>query len=89
MPKPQRQIRSYKLINNSMMFKDVLNEYYSPEDDKLNQTKKDDTRRPRLTLRHLNKLRKVRELKKLEMAAHKNFVKVMYGAPPEGEEPMM
>jgi hypothetical protein len=73
-----------------MKFKDVLNEYYYPEDDKLNQTKKDDTRRPRLTLRHLNKLRKVRELKKLELAAHKDFVKTMYGAKAEGgEEPML
>lgn len=72
-----------------MNFKDVLNEYYSPEEDKLNQTKKDDTRRPRLTLRHLNKLRKVRELKKLEMASHKDFVKAMYGKQAGGEEEPM
>lgn len=73
-----------------MKFREYLPENYFPEDDKLNQTSKDDTRRPRLTLRHLNKLRKIRELKKLEMAAHKDFVKVMYGPGAgggDGEEP--
>lgn len=64
-----------------MNFKEFLPENYFPEDDKQNQTELNDTRRPRLTLRHLNKLRKIRELKKLEMAAHKDFVKVMYGQP--------
>ena len=66
---------------------EMLIENYWPEDDKFNQAELDDTRRPRLTLRHLNKLRKIQELKKLEMMAHKDFVKTMYGTPPEGEEP--
>jgi len=46
-----------------------------------------DTRRPRLTLRHLNKLRKIQELKALEMEAHGDFVRTMYGTPEEGAEP--
>ena len=66
---------------------EMLLENYWPEDDKQNQHKLDDTRRPRLTLRHLNKLRKIQELKKMEMLAHKDFVKQMYGTPPEGEGP--
>jgi hypothetical protein len=66
---------------------EMLIENYWPEDDKQNQAELNDTRRPRLTLRHLNKLRKIQELKKLEMLAHKDFVKTMYGTPPEGEEP--
>ena len=63
--------------------KQILNEYYDPEEDKLNQARLSDTRRPRLTLRHLNKLRKVRELRKMEQAAHSDFVKDMYGASEE------
>jgi len=31
----------------------------------------------------LNKLRKIQELKKLEGEAHAQFVKQMYGTPPE------
>lgn len=65
----------------------MLLENYWPEDDKFNQAELGDTRRPRLTLRHLNKLRKIQELKKLEMMAHKDFVKTMYGTPEEGAEP--
>lgn len=66
---------------------EMLLENYWPEDDKFNQAELGDTRRPRLTLRHLNKLRKIQELKKLEMAAHKDFVKTMYSDPVEGAEP--
>ena len=61
----------------------ILNENYWPEDDEHNKMEYDDTRRPRLTLRHLNKLRKIQELKKLEGEAHAEFVKKMYGTPPE------
>lgn len=65
----------------------IINEHYEPADDKMNQTKLSDTRRPRLTLRHLNKLRKIQELKRLENDAHDEFVKQMYGTPVEGGEP--
>ena len=65
----------------------IINENYFPEDDKANQITMDDTRRPRLTLRHLNKLRKIQELKRLEQEAHAGFVKTMYGTPVEGGEP--
>ncbi len=64
--------------------KQILNEYYEPEEDEYNKFSLDDTRRPRLTLRHLNKLRKVRELRRMEQAAHSDFVKDMYGS--SGEE---
>jgi len=65
----------------------IITENYFPEDDEGNKTEMSDTRRPRLTLRHLNKLRKIQELKALEMEAHADFVKTMYGTPAEGEEP--
>lgn len=68
--------------------KTILNEYYSPEEDLLDMARASSNRRPRLTLRHLNKLRKVRELRDMELAAHRTFVKDMYGsaAEAEGEE---
>lgn len=68
-------------------FNRIITENYFPEDDKMNQAEMGDTRRPRLTLRHLNKLRKIQELKRLEMEAHAGFVKTMYGTPAEGAEP--
>ena len=65
----------------------IITENYFPEDDEANKTEMSDTRRPRLTLRHLNKLRKIQELKSLEMEAHDDFVRTMYGTPEEGAEP--
>lgn len=62
----------------------ILKEYYEPELDDYGKAELNDTRRPRLTLRHLNKLRKVRELRRMEQANHKEFVKAMYGS--SGEE---
>ena len=41
-----------------MKARDLLCEYYDPADDELGQAKMDDTRRPRLTMHHLQKLRK-------------------------------
>lgn len=69
-------------------YKRLITENYFPEDDEANKISMDDTRRPRLTLRHLNKLRKIQELKRLETEAHADFVKTMYGTPAEeGGEP--
>ena len=87
------------LLNKSMTDKDniheslketytrIINEHYAPEDDQQNQAELTDTRRPRLTLRHLNKLRKIQELKKLENESHAEFVRTMYAEPDEGGEP--
>ena len=68
-------------------FNRIINEHYEPADDKMNQASLTDTRRPRLTLRHLNKLRKIQELKKLESESHAEFVRTMYAEPVEGGEP--
>lgn len=39
----------------------------------------DDTRRPRLTMLHIQKLRKSRDAEKYEKAQHLNFIPDMYG----------
>ena len=45
--------------------------------------KLNDTRRPKLTLRHLNKLRKYREFKQSEMAQRDAIVAIVYQTPEE------
>ena len=56
-----------------------LREYYEAEDDKINTIKIDDTRRAKITLKHLNKLRKKRELEKLENQERLNNLGTIYG----------
>jgi hypothetical protein len=65
-----------------MKARDLLVEYYDPADDELGKAKMDDTRRPRLTMLHLQKLRKSRDAEKYETAQHLEFLPDMYGQPP-------
>ena len=44
-----------------------LFEFYEANDNKLVKQKPNDTRKVRLTLRHLNKLRKMQEIKKVDL----------------------
>lgn len=59
-----------------------------PEDDVLTPRSREpgNTRRSRLTFKHLSRLRKVRELKKLEMSAQQKFVRRMYGPAESGSD---
>lgn len=69
-----------------MNIRELLFEYYDPADDELGIAKMDDTRRPRLTFMHLQKLRRARDMEKYEQAEHINFLPDMYGqsAEPSG-----
>lgn len=58
-----------------------------PQDDQYDVRTIDQERRPRLTFRHLNRLRKVNELKELEMQEYRRFVKMMYGNSEEESSP--
>jgi hypothetical protein len=60
-----------------------LDEFYHPEQDDAILRKPEDTRKPKLTLEILNKMRKVKEIKQAEEIEHKKFVKVMYKQPSE------
>ena len=62
-----------------MNVKELLFEYYDPADDQLGTAHMDDTRRPRLTMLHLQKLRKSRDVEKYETAQHLDFLPDMYG----------
>jgi len=66
-----------------MKAKDLLVEFYDPEDDEFGKAKMDDTRRPRLTMLHIQKLRKSRDAEKYEKAQHIEFLPDMYGQAPE------
>jgi len=55
-----------------------LVEFYNPEFDEFVEKQEEDTRKAKLTLEQINKLRKYRELQKAEEVEHKKFVKVMY-----------
>lgn len=66
-----------------MFARELLVEFYDPADDQLGQAKMDDTRRPRLTLHHLQKLRKSRDAEKYEKAQHLNFLPDMYDQAPD------
>jgi hypothetical protein len=56
-----------------------------PAKNELEQSNKADTRRPRLTLEHLGKLRKMREIRKLEVESRKDLFKKIYARPPAME----
>lgn len=59
-----------------------LNEFYDVENDKWEAREAEDTRKNKLTLEDLNKLRKYRDIKRQEEQEHDKFVRVMYANPP-------
>ena len=59
-----------------------LKENYFPEYDHYHMAHISDGRKTRLTLKHLNKLRKVREMRKADQEKNKEFVATMYAQPP-------
>lgn len=60
-----------------------LREYYEAADDEITKADTTDVRKVRLTLRHLNKLRKKRELSRLENEQRATTLKDIYGAKEE------
>jgi hypothetical protein len=64
-----------------MRSNEFLLEYYEAEDDEYSNRKIDDVRRSRLTLKHLNRLRKQREIHSIEHANRTERVKTIYARP--------
>ena len=58
-----------------------LVEFYNPEFDSFVEKQKGDTRKAKLTLEQLSKLRRYREVKRAEEIEQNKFAKVMYAAP--------
>ena len=57
--------------------------YYSPEKDNYSVQKLHDTRSPKITLKHLNQLKKMRNAETLENLVRNDLLDIMYGTPPE------
>lgn len=62
---------------------EFLVEYYEAEDDEYSNRDINDVRRSRLTLKHLNRLRKQREIHKVEHASRLEKVQQIYARPSE------
>jgi hypothetical protein len=59
---------------------------YQPDQDNVEKKSFGDSRKPKLTLKMINRLKKIRASKSLEMHSKKKILGVMYGVPAEGEE---
>lgn len=73
-----------------MKARELLNEleindigYYNPSDDDLTRADYSDTRKPKLTLRHLNRLKKIRATREVDLSKHQTLLGVMYAAAEE------
>jgi hypothetical protein len=64
---------------------EIITENYDMEDDEYMKAELSDTRRPRLTIRHLNKLRKLKDARTMQDQERSGFVKKMYGAASTGD----
>tara|TARA_Y100000590_G_scaffold377009_1_gene442969 strand:+ start:184 stop:387 length:204 start_codon:yes stop_codon:yes gene_type:complete len=65
-----------------------LVEFYEANDDELVKQQPSDTRKVRLTLRHLNKLRKMQEIKKVDLLKRKEFFDKIYSRPMTQDQAM-
>ena len=61
---------------------DILNEYYDAEENNFANREIDDVRKQRLTLKHINRLRKQREVHNIEHATRIEKIKNIYAKPP-------
>ncbi len=64
-----------------MRSNDILNEYYDAEENKFANREIDDVRKQRLTLKHINRLRKQREVHNIEHATRVEKIKKIYAKP--------
>ena len=55
--------------------------YYDPKSDLVSATRQDDTRKATVTLKDLNRLKKMRAQKKLQALKREDLMSVMYAIP--------
>ena len=60
--------------------------YYDPAEDDLSRAFVHDSHKPKLTLRHLNRLKKIRATRKLDNLKKQDLLDVMYSVPEEEAE---
>lgn len=61
------------------------NSRYDPTQDSITHQDIGDTRKPTLTLRMINRLKKIRSTKNLEMAKKQDLLGIMYGQVPDDD----
>jgi hypothetical protein len=66
-----------------MIQDEIENPYKSENDDEISKLHPDDTRKPKLLLKTLNKLRKMKELRQFEKVKQQEFIELLYGIPSE------
>ena len=71
-------------INEIINEEDTTDGYWSGANDKIETRGEHDVRKIHLTLKHLNRLRKLREIKKLDLLKSKSLLEPQYGAPAGG-----
>lgn len=59
--------------------------FIDPNEDEFMKAHEDDSRKPRLTLRQINKLKKIRATNDLESVKKESLLGVMYGIPEDDE----
>lgn len=59
---------------------DLNTAYYDPAEDKVGVRKPSDTRKQPLTLRLLNRLKKIRALRRLEQLKREDLLSIMYAS---------
>lgn len=64
---------------------DIDTAIYDPSQDEVGVRTPQDQRKPKLSLRHLNRLKKVRALRKLENLKREDLLGIMYAAPDEAD----
>ena len=62
---------------------DINSAYYDSEGDDYNVRRTSDVRKPKLTLKHINRLKKMRAAQELERIKKSDLLQTMYGAPDE------
>jgi hypothetical protein len=65
-----------------MRINELIKESYFPDQDKYSAAQVGSSRKTRLTLKHLNKLRKVREIRLQDQQENSEFVSRMYSQQP-------
>lgn len=60
--------------------------FYDPNQDSLGAPNMGDTRKPKLTLKMVNRLKKIRSTKNLEMSKKQDLLGIMYGLGGVGAE---
>jgi len=58
---------------------------YDPEEDTVHKQELHNTRKAKLTLRIVNRMKKIRSTKRLEMAQQQDILGLMFGAPEDDE----